>query len=395
MNETVSSNTNSIDGLRKNKLDASTFSNYTSNMSPIILKLSQGVSKNENDISGKAEKADVETMEKKLTALVGENTSNIKLKADKDFVSDEDDKLRLAIGKNQDAITDLSKSVNSKADKESVDDLSSTVSAMTSYIKASITNSATNRDLKTVSDKVDDLSYLVANKATLADFNIVSATSKSNSVAIDDLKHDKQERGDYVSATTMLNYYTKSETSGNTQIQDALDDKQDKGNYVEVTDLDNYYTKSETIDAYEFKGLSAKVTTDLETKANKDAVAQLSRNVDNCQNEIEKALNDLTLLDNDMHTKYTTKSYVDNTVDAVSSGVSANSNLISKISDINNLKLYDPTKGSFIDDGNGLLDVLHRKFHLLIKGIDETNTSIEGYLCNLEKRIKAIEDKNK
>lgn len=64
LNETVSSNTNSIDGLRKNKLDASTFSNYTSNMSPIILKLSQGVSKNENDISGKAEKADVETMEK-------------------------------------------------------------------------------------------------------------------------------------------------------------------------------------------------------------------------------------------------------------------------------------------------------------------------------------------
>lgn len=395
LNETVSSNTNSIDGLRKNKLDASTFSNYTSNMSPIILKLSQGVSKNENDISGKADKADVETMEKKLTALVGENTSNIKLKADKDFVSDEDDKLRLAIGKNQDAITDLSKSVNSKADKESVDDLSSTVSAMTSYIKASITNSATNRDLKTVSDKVDDLSYLVANKATLADFNIVSATSKSNSVAIDDLKHDKQERGNYVSATTMLNYYTKSETSGNTQIQDALDDKQDKGNYVEFTDLDNYYTKSETIDAYEFKGFSAKVTTDLETKANKDAVAQLSRNVDNCQNDIEKALNDLTLLDNDMHTKYTTKSYVDNTVDAVSSGVSENSNLISKISNINNLKLYDPTKGSFIDDGNGLLDVLHRKFHLLIKGIDETNTSIEGYLCNLEKRIRAIEDKNK
>ena len=86
---------------------------------------------------------------------------------------------------------------------------------------------------------------------------------------------------------------------------------------------------------------------------------------------------------------------MDKSVDSVSSGVSANANLISKISNINNLKLYDPTKGKFIDDGNGLLDVLHRKFHLLIKGIDETNTSIEGYLYNLEKRIKALEDKNK
>lgn len=392
LGEAVANSAKAIDGLRKNKLDVSTFSNYTSNMSPIILNLSQEVSKNRNDISGKADKDDVESMEKTLSALIDENASNIKLKADKTFVVDEDEKLRSAIDRNQGAITDLSKNVNSKADKEVVDDLSSNVNKMTTYIKSAITNSATKRDLETISGKVDDLSYLIGNKANLTDFNIVSATSRANSVAIGDLQHDKQERGNYVSATTMINYYTKSETSGKTQIKDALDEKQDKGHYVEVSSLDNYYKKNETIDADEFRQLSATVTTSLDKKANKEALAQLNKQIETCRNDVDKALTNLTTLDSDVHAKYATTSYVDTAVNVASSGVSENANLISKISNINNLKLYDPTNGVFIDDGNGLLDVLHRKFHLLIKGIDETNTSIEGYLYNLEKRIKALED---
>ena len=194
----------------------------------------------------------------------------------------------------------------------------------------------------------------------------------------------KQDKGNYVSATTLSDYYKKSETSGSTEIQTALDKKQDAGNYTLKSDLNDYYRKSETIDLNTYNEFTANTHTELDKRASKDAVTQLTNKVTSTENTASTTASDLTKFKNEVSATYETKANVTTNINDVRDNISQNTTNISKISELANLEKYNPETGEFDNKGNGVLDVLHKEFHYLVSGYSENDL-----IC----LIKKIDDK--
>lgn len=386
---------NRLDGLESKYADINNLNTTVANHSNQITQLiGNKVEKNEFDLFKSDNEHNLDTLTNKLNS-----------KADKAFVDTENAKLRADIDKNKEDIVKATTDFNNKANIEDVNKLTAKVNDFNDYVHSIANNKVEKSDLQAVSGKVDTLSDTVNLKADKDDLKAVSASVAANATSIDNLSNTKQEKGDYVLASKLNDYYKKNETSGSTEIENALNGKQDKGDYVLASKLNDYYKKNETIDLDVFNDYTGNVNTTLSTKANKDYVDQLNSKITAVETGTTKVTDDLSKLTNDIHSNYATNDYVNHAVDGITTGITNNNELIAKISDVNNLKLYDKATGQFINNGNGVLDVLHRKFHLLIKGLDESDTNLDSYLSklstkvtdvsdnypNLEKRVKALE----
>lgn len=393
LSEMISANSSSISVLSENKLDKDAFNTYSAETEGALNALDSKVYANGNAIMLKADKSYVDLQDEKLGGLIEENTSNIAKKADSTYVDGKVSALSNAISKNATDIENMSLTLANKAEKDVVDRLSSKVSSFDTYVQEISMDKADLSDLIALSGEVGSLSDELATKASSESVETISATVNNNVASIDRLDANKQDKGDFVSASTLNDYYKKSETLSADEIQSALNGKQVAGDYVLNSAMSNYYTKDEVLDIDTFNEFSSNTKTSIDEKATKGSVEQLNGKVYNIQSGMTTALNDISTLTNVLNSDYATIDYVDKSVSGITKGITDNNELIAKISSINNLKLYDPSTGQFIDDGNGVLDVLHRKFHLLVKGIDETDSDLEGYLAKLEQRIKALEDK--
>ena len=371
---TTNENSRKINEIDNQKLDKNTFDSFKTDTEDKLSNLS-------NTVNNKAEKNDLDT----LTATVNE-------KANKLYVDDERDKLLAKIEENKQAIGNTATNFNNKANIEDVNNLSAKVNDFDSYIHSIANNKVEKSDLNALSGKVTTLADTLTTKADKSDLNAVSASVASNITAIENLGNNKQDKGDYVLSSKLDDYYTKNETSGATDIENALNGKQDKGDYVLSSKLDDYYKKSEAVDLDTFNDYTGNVTTTLSTKANKDYVDQINNKVATLETGTTKVTNDLSALKNNVESNYATNTYVNNAVNGITTGITNNNELIAKISDTNNLALYDKTTGQFINNGNGVLDVLHRKFHLLIKGLDESDTNLDSYLSKLNAKIGTASD---
>lgn len=391
LNESVSANTASIADLKENKLDKSEFNTYTGDTENKLTELSGQVTANKAAIALKAEKAFVETQVETLTNLINKNISDIELKADKTFVAEKNAEIRSNIVEINQQMAELGNRVSDKAELTTVHELSGQVNTFNTYIRDIVNNKAEKSDLEALSGKVDTLTTSSNNNASQEKLLEVSAKTDTNTTEIEKLKEKKQDKGDYVSATTLNDYYTKAETSGSSEIQTALNGKQNKGDYVTTSALNNYYTKAESLNLDDYNEFTGNTKTAIDGKATKESVEQLNNKVDNIQTGTTKALDGLSDLTNEVHSSYATHDYVDDAVHGITTGITANNELIAKISDINNLKLYDKETGQFVNTGNGVLDVLHRKFHLLLEGIDESDMNLKGYISKLEKTIRDLE----
>lgn len=78
-------------------------------------------------------------------------------------------------------------------------------------------------------------------------------------------------------------------------------------------------------------------------------------------------------------------------INDISNRILQNTTNISKISELANLKNYNPNTGEFDNSGNGILDVLHKEFHNLISGYSEDD--LVGLIKKLDEKITKLENK--
>ena len=170
-----------------------------------------------------------------------------------------------------------------------------------------------------------------------------------------------------------------------------MNGKQDAGNYVSATTLNDYYKKSETIDLVSYNEFTANTNTELDKRAGKDALAQLTNRVTATESVANTATSDLNNFKDEVSATYETKKNVANDINDVKDSILQNTTNISKISELANLKKYDPNTGEFDNSGNGILDVLHKEFHNLISGYSEDD--LVGLIKKLDERITKLENK--
>lgn len=382
----VSANTNHLDTLSGDTVDKTTFSGTVSSITSSITNVYNIASANSDSISAisgdvSAISAHVHTIDETIGEGVFSSTTNGNISYKFTELSSKTD---------NEISTRTAETTKLKSD---VGKLSGDVISYKEYIQQISNDKADKTDLNALSGTVINLTTTVSTKANQSDLEASNERISANESDINDLKFNKQDKGNYVSATTLDNYYTKEQTSAATAIQEALNGKQDAGNYVSTTTLNDYYKKSETIDKDTYNTFTAKTNTELDKRADKEAFTQLTEKVSNLTTEADTTKTDLNNFKDEVSATYETKTNVNKGIDDVKNSIKENTTNISKISDLTNLKKYNIETGEFDDSGNGVLDVLHKEFHNLIK--DYSETDLVGLIKSLENRIKTLEDKLK
>lgn len=382
----VSANTNHLDTLSGDTVDKTTFSGTVSSITSSITNVYNIASANSDSISAisgdvSAISAHVHTIDETIGEGVFSSTTNGNISYKFTELSSKTD---------NEISTRTAETTKLKSD---VGKLSGDVISYKEYIQQISNDKADKTDLNALSGTVINLTTTVSTKANQSDLEASNERISANESDINDLKFNKQDKGNYVSATTLDNYYTKEQTSAATAIQEALNGKQDAGNYVSTTTLNDYYKKSETIDKDTYNTFTAKTNTELDKRADKEAFTQLTEKVSNLTTEADTTKTDLNKFKDEVSAIYETKTNVNKGIDDVKNSIKENATNISKISDLTNLKKYNIETGEFDDSGNGVLDVLHKEFHNLIK--DYSKTDLVGLIKSLENRIKTLEDKLK
>ena len=403
----ISANTNDLITLSSNTVDKSAFSDAVSSITSSITNVYDIASANSNSISAisgnvAAISAHVHTIDDTIGDGVFSSTTDGNISHKFTELSSKAN----AIEEKANEISGNVNSLSSKTDNEistrtaetsklnsDISKLSGDVISYKAYVGDVSNDKVDKTDLNALSATVINLKGTVSTKANQSDLEASNERISANESDINDLKFNKQDKGNYVSATILDNYYTKEQTSAATAIQEALNGKQDAGNYVSTTTLNDYYKKSETIDKDTYNTFTAKTNTELDKRADKEAFTQLTEKVSNLTTEADTTKTDLNNFKDEVSATYETKTNVNKGIDDVKNSIKENTTNISKISDLTNLKKYNIETGEFDDSGNGVLDVLHKEFHNLIK--DYSETDLVGLIKSLENRIKTLEDKLK
>lgn len=384
LNNRVSANTNHLDTLSGDTVDKTTFSGAVSSITSSITNVYNIASANSDSISAisgdvSAISAHVHTIDETIGEGVFSSTTNGNISYKFTELSSKTD---------NEISTRTAETTKLKSD---VGKLSGDVISYKEYIQQISNDKADKTDLSALSGTVINLTTTVSTKANQSDLEASNARISTNESDINDLKLNKQDKGNYVSATTLDNYYTKEQTSAATAIQEALNGKQDAGNYVSATTLNDYYKKSETIDLVSYNEFTANTNTELDKRAGKDALAQLTNRVTATESVANTATSDLNNFKYEVSATYETKKNVANDIKDVKDSILQNTTNISKISELANLKKYDPNTGEFDNSGNGILDVLHKEFHNLISGYSEDD--LVGLIKKLDEKITKLENK--
>lgn len=140
-----------------------------------------------------------------------------------------------------------------------------------------------------------------------------------------------------------------------------------------------------------YNTFTANTNTELDKRAGKDAFTQLTSRVTATENVANTAASDLTKLRDEISATYETKTDATSGINDISNRILQNTTNISKISELANLKKYNPNTGEFDNSGNGILDVLHKEFHNLISGYSEDD--LVGLIKKLDEKITKLENK--
>lgn len=385
LNNRVSANTNHLDTLSGDTVDKTTFSGAVSSITSSITNVYNIASANSDSISAisgdvSAISAHVHTIDETIGEGVFSSTTNGNISYKfTELSSKTDNEISTRTRETSKLNSDVSK-------------LSGDVISYKSYVENISNDKADKTDLNALSATVINLTGTVSTKANKSDLEASNARITANKNDINDLKLNKQNKGNYVSATTLNDYYTKEQTSAATAIQEALNKKQDVGNYALKSDLNSYYKKSETIDLDSYNTFMANTNTELDKRAGKDALTQLTSRVTATESVANTAASDLTKLRDEISATYETKTDATSGINDISNRILQNNTNISKISQLANLEKYNPETGQFdSQNGNGVLDVLHREFHKLVSGYSEDD--LVGLIKKLDERITKLENK--
>ena len=140
-----------------------------------------------------------------------------------------------------------------------------------------------------------------------------------------------------------------------------------------------------------YNTFTANTNIELDKRADKEAFTQLTEKVSNLTTEADTTKTDLNNFKDEVSATYETKTNVNKGIDDVKNSIKENTTNISKISDLTNLKKYNPNTGEFDNSGNGILDVLHKEFHNLISGYSEDD--LVGLIKKLDEKITKLENK--
>lgn len=385
LNNSVSANTNHLDTLSGDTVDKTTFSGAVSSITSSITNVYNIASANSDSISAisgdvSAISAHVHTIDETIGEGVFSSTTNGNISYKfTELSSKTDNEISTRTAETSKLNSDISK-------------LSGDVISYKAYVGNVSNDKVDKTDLNALSGTVINLMGTVSTKANQSDLEASNARITTNENSISSLKLNKQDKGNYVSATTLSNYYLKTETSAATAIQEALNCKQDVGNYVLKSDLNSYYKKSETIDLDSYNTFMANTNTELDKRAGKDALTQLTSRVTATESVANTAASDLTKLRDEISATYETKTDATSGINDISNRILQNNTNISKISQLANLEKYNPETGQFdSQNGNGVLDVLHREFHKLVSGYSEDD--LVGLIKKLDERITKLENK--
>lgn len=405
----VTSNTNSINSLLRYKADRSDFETLSSKVvddESILLGKLDSSAFTEHIESFSALSGHVSANTDSVAELSAKTNNIQELSGIVSSITDDINEISGVVSANVNSVSALSADVatisantlhnsgeieSAKTDINRLKEDFGKINNVEDYVKNIANNKADKTDLDALSSTVISLEDTVSTKANQSDLEASNAEINTNEKSINSLKLNKQDKGCYVSATTLDNYYTKEQTSGATEIQKALNAKQDMGNYALKSDLDNYYTKSETIDKDDYNTFTANINTELDKRANKNALEQLTSRVTATEKKADTAASDLNNFKDEVSTTYETKKNVVNGINDVKDSIQQNTTNISKISEMANLEKYDPNTGEFDNSGNGVLDVLHKEFHNLISGYSEDD--LVGLIKKLDERITKLENK--
>lgn len=275
---------------------------------------------------------------------------------------------------------------------EEVSEISAKIDSYDAYVKSIANEKADLSDFNELSNDVKNLENEVESKANISDLNEVKENVENNNEKIEALEQTKQDAGDYVSVSMLNDYYTKDEAVSKDDLSTEMAKKQPLGNYVSAATLDNYYTKAETTPVSEFNDFKTEIEAEVNNKADKEALATTANKANTASEKALEALSETESLTNKIELVNSELNVLNSDIEGLGNSISNNTTLISKIADINNLSSY-VEGGRYVNNGNGVLDVLHKKFHLLINGLDESDSGLLGVLYQMQSEINNLKER--